>query len=103
MGEFIKAASLNDIPSGSMKTLIVAGKKIALAHIDQDFFAIDDNCTHEECSLGTEGFLDGETVTCGCHGAQFDITNGAVMSLPATRAISCYQVKIEGDDILIEV
>lgn len=103
MDEFIKAASVDSIPPGSMQTCIVRGKKIAIANIDGDFFAIDDTCSHEECSLGTEGFLDQNVVTCGCHGAQFDVTNGDVISLPATKSVISYSVKIQGSDILIKL
>jgi nitrite reductase/ring-hydroxylating ferredoxin subunit len=58
MGNFVIVAKIQDIPSGSMKTLSVKGKKIAVANVEGEFFAIDDTCSHEECSLGTEGFLD---------------------------------------------
>jgi len=103
MADFIKAASINDIPAGSMKVCFVAGKQIAIAHIDEDFFAIDDICTHAQCSLGGEGFLDGNVVTCGCHGAQFDVTDGAVLSMPATVPVGSYKVKVEGGDIFLYV
>lgn len=103
MGTFVNAGKTSDIPSGSMKTISVFGRKFALANVDGHFFAVDDTCTHEECSLGTEGFLDGSAILCGCHGAQFDLTNGKVLSLPATADLRSYQVKIEGDDVMVEV
>lgn len=103
MADYIKAITVSDLPSGSMKTVIVAGKKIAVSHVDGEFFAIDDTCSHAKCSLGEEGFLDGNVVTCGCHGATFDVTNGKVMSLPATIDITTYQTKVEGNDVLVKV
>lgn len=103
MAEFIKAAVVADILPDSMKTIRVAGKLIALAFVEGEYFAIDDTCSHEECSLGTEGFLDGTAVVCGCHGAQFDVTTGDVLSLPATVPVRSYKVKVEGKDILIEI
>lgn len=56
MADFIKVLSLNDLPAGSMKQAIVSGKRIALANVDGQIFAMDDTCTHEECSLANEGF-----------------------------------------------
>lgn len=103
MVDFIVAAKITDVPNGSMKTLKVGGKTIAVTNVDGQFFAIDDTCTHEQCSLGGEGFLDGSIVTCGCHGAQFDVTNGKVLSLPAMVNVSSYPVKVEGDEILIKL
>ncbi len=103
MAEFIRAASIKEIPSGSMKTIQLRGINIAVANVDGEFFAISDTCSHEECSLGGEGFLDGNVVICGCHGAQFDITNGHVLSLPATQPVTSYTVKIQETDIYIEI
>ncbi len=101
MGSFVKAITVSDLPSGSMKTVMVSGKKIAVANIDGEFFAIDDTCSHAQCSLGSEGFLDGNVLTCGCHGAQFDVTNGKVMSLPAPTDVTSYEVKIENGDVYV--
>lgn len=103
MVDFVTAAKITDVPNGSMKTVQVGGKTIAIAHVDGQFFAIDDTCSHEQCSLGGEGILDGSVVTCGCHGAQFDVTNGNVLSLPAPVDVSSYQVKVEGVEILIKL
>ena len=103
MTNFIRVAKVPDIPAGSMKTVMVSGKRIALTNIDGEYFAVDDTCSHAQCSLGGEGFLDGNVITCGCHGAQFDATSGGVLALPATAALTSYQVKVEGDDVMIAV
>lgn len=103
MGSFIKATSTTDIPDGSMKHVAVQGKEIAITRIGDTFFAVDDTCTHERCSLSDEGFLDGNIVTCGCHGGQFDITTGKVLSLPPPADLHTYNVQIQGTDILIEL
>lgn len=101
--DFIKAASIEEVPSGSMKTVRVGGKPIALTNVDGQFFAVSDTCSHEQCSLGTEGFLDGSVITCGCHGSQFEVTTGKVMSLPAPTDVATYAVKVEGNDVLVKI
>lgn len=103
MANFIKVISAKDLSSGSMKTVDAGGKKLALANVGGQFFAIDDACTHHQCSLGTEGFLDGTTVTCGCHGGQFDIKTGKVMALPPPSDEGSYEVKVENGDVYIKV
>jgi len=103
MAKFIKAGVVSDIPSGSIKSFVVEGKNIAIAHLDGEFFAISDMCSHAQCSLGNEGFVEGKEVVCGCHGSKFDIASGKVLSLPATTDIATYQVKIEGDAILVSL
>jgi len=103
MGTFTKAIAVNDLAVGMKKTVMVAGKKLAIANVDGTFFAIDDTCSHEECSLGTEGFLDGNVIICGCHGSQFDMTNGKVMSLPAPTDVGSYETKVENGDVLVNI
>lgn len=103
MGNFIKVTKINQIAKDSMKTVNVSGKQIAICNMDGEFFAIDDTCTHQQCSLSQEGFLEGATITCGCHGAQFDATTGQVLSLPATANLKTYKTKIQGEDLYIEI
>lgn len=103
MADFVRVAKVSDVPSGKMKTIVAKGKQIAIANIDGTFFAIDDLCTHAQCSLGGEGVLEGTLVTCGCHGSKFDVTTGKVMGPPATHNEPAYEVKVEGDAILIRL
>jgi nitrite reductase/ring-hydroxylating ferredoxin subunit len=103
MGIFVKTIPVAELSPGMKKTVVAAGKKLAIANVDGEFFAIDDTCTHEQCSLGTEGFLDGNVIICGCHGAQFDITDGKVLSLPAPTDVKSYETKVENGDILVNI
>jgi len=63
--------------------------------------AFDDACTHQGCSLAG-GELAGTTVTCACHGAQFDVTNGAFLRGPAERPVRPRAVQVQGEDLLVE-
>ena len=103
MGTFTKAIAVRDLSAGMKKTVVVEGKKIAIANVAGEFFAIDDTCSHEECSLGTEGFLDGNVIICGCHGAQFDMTSGKVLSLPAPMDVASYETKVENGDVWVHI
>ncbi|MEK7060753.1 MAG: non-heme iron oxygenase ferredoxin subunit [Patescibacteria group bacterium] len=103
MDEYTFAIHEKDLTNGMMKTVLVGNNKIALANIDGQIFAIDDTCSHKECSLGTEGALDGNVVICGCHGAKFDMSSGEVMSLPAVTNVRIYAVKIENGDVWVKV
>jgi nitrite reductase/ring-hydroxylating ferredoxin subunit len=103
MANFVRAATIDQVKEGEMITCTVAGVKIALSKIASEYFAITDTCSHDKCSLSEQGFLDGTVVTCGCHGATFDVKTGAVLSLPATKSVSSYPVKIEGSDIFIGI
>lgn len=102
MAMWYKVASVSDISIGTMKQVGVMGKSILIANVDGQFFAIGDNCTHEDCSLST-GFLDGSAVYCPCHGSQLDVTTGDVLSPPASIPESSFKTKVEGTDIYINI
>ena len=100
---YVAAAGISDIPQGTMKTVRIAGRNIALINVDGEIFAVDDTCTHAQCSLGNEGFLEGQVITCGCHGAQYDVTTGKVLGLPATVDIQSYPVRITDNTVYVAV
>jgi nitrite reductase/ring-hydroxylating ferredoxin subunit len=85
-----------------MQAFEVGGSKVNVANVDGHLYAIDDTCTHMGCSLA-HGELDGTTVTCPCHGSQFDVTSGAVLRGPALRPVQSHAVLIEDGFIVGEV
>ena len=97
-----KLAKITDIPAGQIRSFSAEGRKVAIAHLENEFFAINDVCTHAQCSLG-EGSLIEQEVECPCHGSRFDVKSGAVRFLPATVPVASYKVKVEGEDILVEL
>lgn len=103
MADFIKLFKTSDLAKGSKKAVFVGGKRLVVANIEGTYFAMDDTCTHAGCSLGSEGYLEGKIITCGCHGGQFDITTGKVVSLPPTVDEHTYEVKVEGDDVMVAI
>jgi len=102
MGEPREVAKFGEIADGEAKLVEVDDKEIALFNSGGKFFAIDNECTHVGGPL-CEGELDGRTVTCPWHGAEFDITTGEVLAPPAEENVGCYKVVVDGDSIKIEV
>ena len=102
MGDFVKVAGTGDIAPGTGKAVDVGARRIALFNIDGTFYAIDDTCTHRGGPL-SEGMVVGAEVTCPWHGAVFDVTSGAVLGAPAPRDVAHYAVRVEGDDIEVEL
>ena len=99
----VTVARAADVKPGDLAAFEVDGVRIAVANADGRFFAIGDTCTHEQCSLAAEGTLEGTVVTCGCHGAQFDVTTGAVLAPPAPEPVKSYVVHVEHGDLVVEV
>ena len=90
----------SEIASGQMTGVDLQGVRVAIARVEGAFYAFSDICTHLGCSL-SEGKLEGMVLTCPCHGSQFDIASGHVLTGPAVQRIRTYQVQIEGDELRI--
>jgi len=97
---FVKVASTKEIPPGEMKTVQVANESILIINVGGTFHAVSEICTHAECTL-SDGYLDNETLECSCHGAQFNVTTGAVESPPAYEDLPVFPIRVEGNDIFV--
>ena len=102
MAKFVRAASLDDIPEGRAIVVDIEGDSLALARVDGDVYCIDNVCTHDGGPLG-EGELDGTALECPRHGARFDVCTGRALSFPAVVPVNAYDVRIEGQDVLVDL
>jgi len=100
MAGFVKVLTLADVPPGTAKQVEIDGRKIAVVNARGTVYAVDDTCTHENESL-SEGPVVGEIIACPKHGSRFHVPTGRVLSLPAVRPVNTYEVKVEGEDILL--
>ncbi len=98
--EFVRVATVGEIEPGRAKRVEIGEEAIAVFNLDGEYYAIGDTCSHEEASL-SEGDVFGDCVECPLHGAQFDITTGKNLTLPAVSPVPSYPVKLEGDAILV--
>ena len=97
---FVRIASLAAVPPGTLQNVEVDGRNLCLANAGGTVYAFRDNCSHRDHPLHT-GTLEGTRLECAWHGAQFDVTSGRAVRLPAIKPIETYEVKVEGDDILV--
>jgi nitrite reductase/ring-hydroxylating ferredoxin subunit len=101
MAEYVKVASTTDFAPGMVKHAEVAGRAIAVANVDGQYYAIDSACTHVGGPLA-EGELSGSVLMCPWHGGQFDVRTGDVLRPPPRDPARVYPVRVEGDAILVE-
>ena len=101
MANYMKAATLSDLPEGTAKSLQIGGATIALYNLGGKIFATGDTCPHRGGPLG-EGELKGQVITCPWHAFQYDVATGRCLTNPALQ-ISCHPVRVEGQDILVEI
>jgi nitrite reductase/ring-hydroxylating ferredoxin subunit len=100
MAEYVTLGTAAELAEGEMRAFEVGGRRVTVARVGGTFHAFDDTCTHRQCSLA-EGDLEEATVTCSCHGSQFDVATGAVLNPPATEPVKIYPVRVEGDDLQV--
>lgn len=102
MSEFVQVAKVSDVANAGKLILEVDDRMVVLLHINEQFFCIDDVCTHDGGPLG-EGELCGFELACPRHGAKFDVRTGAAITMPATEATVVHEIKIEGDNVFIRI
>lgn len=101
----VRLCAAADVPEGEGRRFEVAGEQIAVVNLGEaGFRAVSAICSHAHFFLDEgEVGVDLETIECPKHGSTFDLNTGKPRSLPATLPVEVYDVKIEDDDVLIEV
>jgi 3-phenylpropionate/trans-cinnamate dioxygenase ferredoxin component len=97
---FVKVAETKEIAPSSMKAVEVEGEKVCIINTEGTFYAIGNICTHVGGPLD-EGTLEGYEVECPWHGSKFDVRTGEPTKPPAVRGVPNYEVKIEGNNVLV--
>jgi 3-phenylpropionate/trans-cinnamate dioxygenase ferredoxin component len=95
MAEYVVVAREEEIAPGTAVVTEIDDVPVAVFNCEGHFYAIDDTCSHEEASLSEGELVDGCTVECPLHGAQFDLQTGRPLCLPATLPVRTYEVVVE--------
>ena len=90
----------NQLKSGQIGRYEVNGKVILIANIENEFFAFDEMCTHEDFSL-QYGALKDKCIECSLHGSLFDLKTGKPLEEPATEALNVYPVEVSDEHIYV--
>ena len=100
MSRMVSVARTGEIGAGAVKQVWVDDEPIAIFNVGDEYFAISDNCTHEDTPL-SEGFLDEDEcdVECPLHGSR----TGKTLTLPAIFPVRVFEVTVEGAEVKIEI
>ena len=99
---FIKLASKSDLPEpGEAKEFTVGGKVVCVANVNGAISAMDNVCLHRGGPLG-QGVIMENKLVCPWHGWEWNPQTGAASHNPAFR-VAVYAIKVEGEDVLIEI
>ncbi len=101
MSEFEKVATVDEIAPGGRKSVVVDDLPALLLRIGEDFYCIEDVCTHDGQPL-TDGPVAGTEITCPRHGARFDVTTGQALCMPATEPVAVFDVEIRDGAVYVK-
>jgi 3-phenylpropionate/trans-cinnamate dioxygenase ferredoxin subunit len=97
-----RAASLAEVAADKGLQVKIGGVDVAIFRVGETLYALEAICPHAEAYLA-EGFVDEDRIECPLHQAQFHIPTGKCLGAPADRDLATYPVKIEGNDVLVDV
>ena len=94
MAQFVAVLKLAEVPPGSMRACMVAGRELVICRTREGVFALDNICTHAEARL-CEGWLRATRLVCPLHGAAFDVRDGRVLAPPAVSPLPTYALRVQ--------
>jgi 3-phenylpropionate/trans-cinnamate dioxygenase ferredoxin subunit len=103
--ETITVCRLDELPEGDMRLIEAGGMKIGVFHCGGgELFAIEDRCSHDDGPLAEGDFdLASCTVECPRHGSLFDVRTGKPRTLPAYKPVNTFEVRVDDDEVKLEV
>lgn len=101
MDNWDKAAEADELAAGDRKSILIDDVPALLLRIGDDYYAIEDVCTHDGQPL-TDGPLHDCQITCPRHGARFDLKTGAALCMPATEPVATFRVDVRADGVYVE-
>jgi 3-phenylpropionate/trans-cinnamate dioxygenase ferredoxin subunit len=100
--QFTPVAHAADLADKGRMVVEVEERLLVLVRVGDEFFALDDVCTHDDGPL-SDGTVDDHTIACPRHGAKFDMATGAALTMPATKPTVAHEVKVDGDQVLVRL
>jgi nitrite reductase/ring-hydroxylating ferredoxin subunit len=96
------AANAGDVAEDGVIGVAVQGHEIALYRVGGQYYATQNLCTHEEAYL-SEGYVADGCIECPLHQATFEIRTGRVLREPAEHDLRTYPVKVQGEDLWVDI
>jgi 3-phenylpropionate/trans-cinnamate dioxygenase ferredoxin component len=99
-----RLCSIHELAPGEARRFDLGKLRIALVRVGDDWYAVGDTCTHQNISL-SEGEVHEDTreIECWKHGSCFSLETGEPSSLPATRPVPVFGVRVDGEDVLVDL
>ena len=98
---FVKVGSLASLPPGAAMEAEVGENTFVICNTGGELYAYDGICPHAGGPLG-QGTLEGNILICPWHAWEYDCRTG-VNDYDDTVKLTPFPVKVQGDDILVDV
>ena len=100
--EFDPVASVSELTEGTvLQRVRSSGEAVCLVRYNGEISAVSDICTHQHFSMSLGDLLEDGTLQCAWHGTRYDCRTGEVKQVPATSPLPVFQVRLEGEQILV--
>jgi 3-phenylpropionate/trans-cinnamate dioxygenase ferredoxin subunit len=104
MSQVERLCGKDDLESGTARRFEVGKHRICLVRVGDDYYAIGDRCSHADFSLAEgEVYPEDRQIECWKHGSTFSLIDGKPQSLPATKPVPTYDVRVEGEDVMVVI
>ncbi|MBI2741440.1 MAG: non-heme iron oxygenase ferredoxin subunit [Rhodospirillales bacterium] len=100
--EWREVAKVADVPENDVIQVQLGETCIALFNLDGRHYATSGICTHAHALLA-QGYVQDDTIECPLHQGVFHIPTGRAMAAPVTKDLQTYEVKVDGERILIRL
>ena len=101
MASYVNVGKVADFAEGVIRRVEVRGEDVAIVNWRQRFYAFEDHCTHWGISLIGGYITKDSEICCLFHYAVFDMATGKVLEGPAEEDLPVFDVRVEGDDVLV--
>ena len=98
---FELACAATDVPEDEALAVTIGRYDVAIARSGDEFFAIQDLCSHAAVAL-SEGEVEDCTVECWLHGSRFDLRTGKPTGLPATEPVATFPIEVREDSVYVD-
>lgn len=99
---FVPVASTDVFSNQSVHCVEKNGTVLAIVAQDDQYYALENRCTHKGGALGEGTVTDGR-LECPLHGAQFDVQTGEPSTPPATEAVETFEVRLRNDTVEVKL
>ena len=100
MSDWLNVATTDELKPGEVKVVDIDGTDVALFNIAEEYFAVEDLCTHDGAEIAS-GCIHGDVIECPRHGARFSIRTGEVTAPPAYEPLHLFALEVRAEQIFV--